>query len=46
MLENNLKYIPHFTLFKIKNSDIFEKHKENIEKIVSEELAKLKNLDI
>jgi 2'-5' RNA ligase len=46
VLENNLKFIPHITLFRINNSQIYEKHRENIEEIVNEKLEKLKNKDI
>lgn len=32
--ENNYKYIPHVTIFKIKESSEFKKHQKNIEKII------------
>jgi 2'-5' RNA ligase len=46
IFENNLKFIPHITLFKIKNSEIYDKYKENIEKLIDEEIKKIKEIDI
>jgi len=44
--DNNFSFSPHITFLKILNSEIFEKHRENIEAILCEEISKIKNIDI
>lgn len=44
--DNNFPFSTHITIWKIKNFEIFEKHRENIEKILFLELNNLKNIDI
>lgn len=41
--DNSLIFSPHITFLRILNSDVYEKHRENIEEIISHELAKIKN---
>lgn len=46
-IENNkLEFSPHITFFRILNSNIFEKHRVNIEEIITSELQKINNLNI
>lgn len=35
VLENSYSYVPHVTIFRIKDYSIFKKHKKNLEKILS-----------
>jgi 2'-5' RNA ligase len=44
--ENNLKFVPHITLFRIKNASIYEEHKVKIENIILEELERIKEKNI
>jgi 2'-5' RNA ligase len=44
--DNNLTFIPHITIFKINDAEIYENHKINIEKIIETEINKLLNLNI
>jgi len=44
--DNNFTFSPHITFLRIQNSEIFEKHRNNIEKILNEELQKIKKIDL
>jgi len=44
--DNNFDFSPHVTFFKIQNSEVFEKHRKNIEKIITEEINKIDDLDL
>ena len=44
--DNNFAFFPHITFLRIQNSEIFEKHRNNIEKILNEELQKIKKIDL
>jgi hypothetical protein len=44
--DNNFSFSPHITFLKILDSESFETHRENIEKIIYDEIKKIKNLDI
>ena len=44
--DNNFKFIPHVSFFKILDFIAFEKHSKNIEKIINLELKKIKNKNI
>lgn len=46
ILDNNLEFSPHITIFKILNYEIFENHRLNIEKILTDEINKVKNIDL
>ena len=46
VLENSYNFTPHITCLKIKNCEIFEKHRYNIEKILWEQLHVLDMVDI
>ncbi len=44
--DNTFSFIPHITFFKILNYEIFFIHKNSIEKIIIDELEKIKNINI
>lgn len=44
--DNSFDYIPHITFLIIKDLDVFEKHRENIENIISLELGKILDTNI
>lgn len=44
--DNSFDFSPHVTFLKIFDSNTFETHRVNIEKIISEEIEKIKDLDI
>lgn len=44
--DNSFSFSPHITFLKILNSKSFEKHRVNIERIIHDEIKKIKNLDI
>ena len=44
--DNSFDFSPHVTFSKILDSSTFETHRVNIEKIISEEIEKIKNLDV
>ncbi len=44
--DNSFAFSPHVTFLKILDSSTFETHRVNIEKIISEEIEKIKHLDI
>jgi len=44
--DNRFDFSPHITFLRIKFGKLFEKHRENIENIINEELQKLYNLDL
>ncbi len=46
MEDNNFPFSPHITFLRMQNREVFEKHRENIEKIIETELQKLKYIDI
>ena len=46
ILENNLFFVPHITLFRIIFPEIYEKHRKNIEQIIERELKKVEEIDI
>lgn len=46
VIDNSYDFSPHITILKIDNSEIFESHRLNIENILSEEINKIKELDI
>jgi hypothetical protein len=46
IIDNHFPYLAHATFFKIENSDIFEKHRKNIEKIIESELLKICKLNV
>jgi len=41
--ENSYSFVPHVSLFKIKNNEIFEQHQQNIEQIITKELRLINN---
>lgn len=43
--DNSFDFSPHVTFLKILDSNTFEIHRVNIEKIISEEIGKIKHLD-
>ncbi len=44
--DNNFNFLPHITFLIIKNKLIFEKHRKNIENIINNELAKIKDINL
>ena len=46
IIDNHFPYLSHATFFKIENSEIFEKHRKNIEKIIESELLKICKLNV
>jgi 2'-5' RNA ligase len=44
--DNSFSFSPHITFLKIQDSKIFEKHRENIENIIDEEIKKINELDL
>lgn len=44
--DNSFDFSPHITFLRIKDSKIFENHRENIENILNDELQKISDLDI
>lgn len=44
--DNNFSFSTHITIWKIKNFEIFENHRTNIEKILLDEISKIKDIDI
>ena len=46
ILDNSYDFISHISFFKILNPGLFEKHREDIEKIIKKEIKKLENIDV
>lgn len=44
--DNNFTFTPHITFLRINNSEIFEKHRNNIENIIKSEIENLQNINI
>lgn len=44
--DNNFPFSPHITFLRIQDSEIYEKHRDNIEKIIKDELDKIKDIDL
>lgn len=44
--DNSFDFFPHVTFLKILDSSIFEAHRLNIERVISEEIGKIKHLDV
>lgn len=43
--DNNFTFSPHITFLRIQDNKIFEKHRQNIENIIHQELQKINNVD-
>jgi len=46
VLDNNFPFSPHITFLRIQNNEIFEQHRGNIELMITEELQRLKNMNV
>lgn len=44
--DNGFSFSPHVTFLRIQKPKIFETHRKNIEKIISQEIAKIKSIDL
>lgn len=46
VIDNSFVYVPHFTVFYIKDHELFSKHEEKIQSIVDKNLAEIKKNNV